>query len=394
MDRKIKIAFIGDGVEFTGFGRVLHSIAKYLYKEHNYEISWLGINTDGDPHEYPYRIYPTKTGKSVYGYDRTPLFLHREEPDLIFLLNDVWIITQYLTEIKNFYKGKNRPPIVVYFPVDAENHDISWYSNFDIVDVAVTYTEFAKRVATEAAPGIDFKVIPHGIDGDDFFKIDLPTLEIKRQVFPNLDELTNSFIFLNANRNQGRKRLDITMQAFTMFAQNKPENVKLYMHSGITDMHINTLVLAERYGISKRLIVSSKDHGVQRASISSLNVIYNATDVGINSGIGEGFGLTSVEHAVTGAPQIVPDHSACRELFSDCGLLVPAKQPFVIDNICTTGYLIRSDDLAVAMEKIYRDQELYHKLSLAGYKKFTDPKYSWSSITNTWNEIFTGLLNK
>jgi D-inositol-3-phosphate glycosyltransferase len=394
MDRKIKIAIFGDGILETGFGRVLHSIAKFLYSDYNYDISWLGLNTTGDPHGFPYRIYPTKTGKSVYGYDRTPYFLKQEEPDLIFLLNDVWIIKNYLDEIRTYYKDKKKPPIVVYFPVDAENHDIGWYSNFDLVDAAVTYTEYGKNVASQAAPGIDFKIIPHGIDSDDFFKIDLPVSEIKKQIFPNIDELINSFIYLNANRNQARKRLDITLQAFAMFSQNKPANVKLYLHSGVTDAHINTMVLAERYGIDRRLLVTSREHGVQRASISMLNVIYNACDVGLNSGIGEGWGLTNVEHAVTGAPQIVPDHSACRELFSDCGLLVPAPIPFVIENICTTGYLVRAEDLAIAMEKMYRDQELYHKLSIAGYKKFTSEKYSWKNITKQWNDIFVELLNK
>lgn len=388
-----KILLMGDGILETGFGRVLHSIAKFLYNDYKYSISWLGLNYDGDPHDFPYRMYPAKSNTSLYGFDRTPIILQREQPDLIFILNDVWIVDQYLEYIKKFYGERKRPPIVVYFPVDAEDHDIAWYKHFDIVDLAVTYTNFGKEVATQAAPGIDFKIMPHGVDSEDFFKIDMPIKEIRRQLFPHNPELMDTFIFLNANRNQPRKRLDITLQAFSLFSRDKPENVKLYLHCGVEDKHINTLVLAERYNIDKRLILSGKGKGIQRLPISTLNVIYNATDVGINTGIGEGWGLTSVEHAVTGAPQIVPAHSACKELFSECGVLVPPSLPSVIEGICTTGYEVRPDDVAKAMDIIYTNRQLYNQLSVAGYKKFTDEAYSWKKITEQWNTYFEELLN-
>jgi D-inositol-3-phosphate glycosyltransferase len=393
--KKVKLAIFGDGILETGFGRVLHSLAKFFHKTYKYDISWFGINCSGDPTPFPYRMYPTKTDKGPYGYEKTGYFLNKEQPDIIFLLNDSWILNIYLEQIKKYYKDKARPKIVIYTPVDAEDHDMAWYTNFDIVDEAVTYTEFGRNVLLKSAPGIDFKVIPHGIDSEDFFHIDLPIVEVKKKVYPNTEEFLNSFVFLNANRNQRRKRLDITLQAFSLFAKDKPDNVKLYMHSGITDQHINTLVLAERYGIDKRLCITTRVPGVQKLDIPSLNVLYNATDVGINTSIGEGWGLTNVEHAVTGAPQIVPNHSACRELFRDCGILVPANIPHVIENICTTGYVCRAEDVANAMQIIYEGaqekKELYNSISVAGYNKFNSPQYSWKEIAKQWHKLFLGI---
>lgn len=390
-----KLAIFGDGVLETGFGRVLHSLAKFWYKKNRYAISWLGINYNGEPHEFPYRMYQAKTDKGPYGYEKTSYFLDKEKPDIIFLLNDSWILDLYLEQIKKWYTNKEKPIIVIYTPVDAEDHDIAWYKHFDIVDQAVTYTEFGKKVLMKAAPGIDFKVIPHGVDTEDFFHIDLPVKEVKKKVFPNGEEFLNSFVFLNANRNQKRKKLDITLQAFAMFSRDKPENVKLYMHCGVTDQHINTLVLADRYGIGGRLLITSRAPGAQKMPIQFINALYNATDVGLNTGLGEGWGLTNVEHASTGAPQIVPNHSACRELFHDCGILVPANIPIVFDNICTTGYQCRAEDVAAGMQAIYEgalgEKSLYNTLSVAGYTKFNSPEYSWEEIAKTWHKLFLSL---
>jgi D-inositol-3-phosphate glycosyltransferase len=49
---------------------------------------------------------------------------------------------------------------------------------------------------------------------------------------------------LNANRNQPRKRIDITLRGFALFAVDKPETVQLYLHMGSEDMGWNALQLA------------------------------------------------------------------------------------------------------------------------------------------------------
>ena len=41
-----------------------------------------------------------------------------------------------------------------------------------------------------------------------------------------------------------------------------------------------------------------------------INLLYNACDVGINTSMGEGWGLISFEHGATGAAQIVPAHTS------------------------------------------------------------------------------------
>ena len=86
---------------------------------------------------------------------------------------------------------------------------------------------------------------------------------------------------------------------------------------GVEDCGWNIVLLAKRHGIEDRLILTAHMPFLPVVSNRVLNCIYNACDVGINTSIGEGWGLVSFEHAATGAGQIVPRHSACEELWRD-----------------------------------------------------------------------------
>jgi len=391
---KIKLGIWGDSVTPTGFARVLHSIVKFLPKK-DYDIFWIGVNYFGDPHPYEgLRIYPASLRGSgdFYGFNRAKEIFNMERPDIIFILNDAWITTQCLSIIKEMYKPEDRPKIVTYVPVDAVDHNPEWYKNFDIVDKVVAYTEFGKEVINIAVPSLVVDVIPHGIDRAAFRKLEQPKKEIKKMLYPDRpDYYEDSFIVLNANRNQPRKRIDITMQSFALFAKDKPENVKLYLHMGLEDMHMSIIPLAVRYGIDKRLIITNYNKGVQTVPDEALNRIYNGTDVGINTGLGEGWGLPNMEHASIGAPQVVGAYSALKELYQDCGLLVPASGVHVIDKIMTTGYLVNPVDVSEKLNELYNNKELYETLSLKSIEKFSQSKYSWENISKIWDKVFKEL---
>ena len=392
--KKARILWVSDLVAPTGFGRVAHSLLKYLIND--YEIVGVGVNYRGDPHDYKFPIFPASLDvKKPYGENRVCDLINGQDFDIVFILNDVYIINNYLKAIKGTVT-KPLPKIVVYFPVDSVAHDPEWYNNFDIVAKAVTYTKFGEWVVKDANPVIDVSVIPHGIDTSVFYKTHETRNDAKREFFApykdKLGDLDDSFIVLNANRNQPRKRLDVTMLGFAKFASNKPENVKIYMHCGIVDASINVDKLAHRYGIIKRLIVSSTNKGIQTVTDSRLNDIYNATDVGINTGFGEGWGLTNVEHAVTGAVQLVPNHSACRELFMGCGLLMNTIGEIMFDNTLTMGKLVSSDEVASKLEFLYRNPEEKERLAKLGYEKFTGKEYSWENISMQWDSLFSEIL--
>jgi glycosyltransferase involved in cell wall biosynthesis len=382
----------------TGFGRVAHSLLKYL--KDDYDITGVGVNYHGDPHTLGIKVYPATidVNRGIYGENRVCDLLNGQDFDIVFIINDAWVVDKYLAFIKERVK-KPFPKIVVYTPVDSSPHDPEWYRNFDIVTKLVAYTEFGRMIIKDASPQLEPEVIPHGVDLEVFHKTHKSRRESKEEFFTpyqdkiRIGDFIDSFIVLSAARNQPRKRLDITMQGFAKFARNKPSNVKLYMHCGMIDSSINVDKLAARFGIADRLIVSSVGRGIQTVSDFRMNSIFNSTDVGINTSMGEGWNLPSHEHAATGAIQLVPNHSSHREIYNDgCGVFMDTYAEYTLDNTLMVGKLISPDEVAAKLEFVYTHPEEAQKIAQAGYERLTSDVYNWKNISKQWDILFSEVL--
>lgn len=389
MKERLKGLWVSDLVVKTGFSSVSHGILNYITDKH--DITGIGVNFKGDPHDYKFPIFPAILGGDLYGIKRVVDILNSSEFDFLFILNDVWVIDMYLSAIKKDVT-RELPKIYVYFPVDAEQHSKKWYQNFDIVTKAFTYTEFGKKVVNQAAPSLDIGVMPHGTNIETYYKKFEKKADAKVHVFKDqiskLGDPNELFIVLSAQRNQPRKRLDITVEGFSLFAKDKPDTVKLYMHCGVVDTSMNIVELSERFKVDERLILTSVSRGIQQIPDSHLNDVYNACDVGINTSMGEGWSLTNSEHACTGAPQVVPNHSALSELYVDCGLLVEPVTTFTFDNSMVVGKLVSPYDVADKLQILYDDRTLLKELGEKGRAKFTQKKYQWQTIAKDWLKVF------
>lgn len=372
----------------TGFGNVIKFIVKHLPK-HKYDITILGLHYDGAPHDLDCIIYSVPGAAEIHYKDLAYSYIKKEQPDIIFLLHDIWVINNMLKFFKE-YKVLKKSKVVGYMPVDAEDHDPDWYKNVRHLDKLVVYNTFGQEVVKTACPHVKTQIIEHGVDSKVFHKLTASRSEIREKLFGNAKELDNGFIFLNAGRNQPRKLVDISMRAFAEFAKGK-KDVYLYMHCGYVDAHIDVLKLAKILGIHDKLLMSTAIPGMPNVPIEHLNYIYNFCDVGLNSGLGEGFGLPNAEQASIGKPQIVPNHSALGELYEDCGLLVPAKIKISLPEINTTGKMILPEEMAAHMELLYSNKKVYDDLALKSTTKFNSPRYSWKEIAKQWDNLFDTL---
>lgn len=406
---KVRILWISDGEAPTGFSRVAHNLIGNLNSE-KYDIHHLAINYRGDPHENWWKMYPAGTGGDLWGFGRFVNLIRFIQPQVIFLLNDPWVIQQYLAAIiqaKGVVQGIENVPVVVYFPVDAREHDPVWFRDYsELVDKACVYTEWGKGVVLEtgSVTPTQIDILPHGASSNLFYKIPDVTqgteiLKTGRQVaretiFPLKDkpEFLNSFIVLNANRNQPRKRIDITLRAFAQFARSKPKNVKLYLHMGVKDMGWDIVQLAQRYGFDERLAISTSNASLPHVPDDRLNLIYNACDVGLQTSMGEGWGLTSWEHAATGAPQIVPDHSVLPEIWGDSAMYIPTIADHVYEGTHTVGRVPSTDGLVEKLEEAYQDWktggEMLKDLGEKAIAITQKPKYQWKNIAKKLDKIF------
>lgn len=391
-----KILIIGDAVAPSGFARVIRSIFEPL-REH-YELHQLATRFDGGPHDYPWKLYPAGTGASRYGFDQIAPLVDQLRPAIVFLLYDIVFQVQYLEHLR---KAAAKPRTVIYSPVESGPIAPEIMQRLGGVSRYVVFTEYGRQ---EIASGLrtvrdndpafrfpDLDVIPHGVATERFFPLP-DKAEARRQM--NLADAAHrdAFIVLNANRNMPRKRIDLTIHGFALFAKDKPASVKLYLHMATEDTGWNVLILARRHGIFDRLIMTQADNSRPTFSDEQLNFLYNACDVGINTTTGEGWGMPSFEHAATRAAQIVPRHTSLVDLWRDAAEFIAPVTTLTWPGNLTHGHFVTPEGVAGALQRLYEDDAHREKLAAAAYRNATRPELSWTDISSRWQRLFDETL--
>lgn len=386
-----KILWIGEYAINSGFASVNRALIDELKKQ--FDITVIDTSAVAEMQSHQGINYLGLTNKDDFKAIQRLKSIDTAGFDLIFMLDDIWYIDLLLEGLINTlnYSGK----IVAYFPIDNPGADEVYYKHFNRLDAAITYTFFAKNVFLKENPTMTSKthVIPHGINFQSFYKLNQSKSELRQSVFGN-NQMNDKFIFLNANRNISRKRLDITIKAFSMMQNNA--NTMLWMHCGVTDLSMDIVRLGKRYGVSNRLIITNvggETNGIPKASTETLNKIYNCSDVGLNSSMGEGWGLTNAEHASIGKPQIVGNHTAFQELYANTPeLLVNVQAEWTYDNQMMIGYLIDPVDMAKKMDFISTNKGSYAAIAKITEKSFRKPAFEWQKIAQRFVAIFDELL--
>ena len=382
---KLRLLWVGDSPAVsTGFGRVSQGILEGLYQTGKYDVSVLGINHQiGDPHRYEgmFRIYPARAKGNVYGFNRVQEVIAKEKPDIIMLNNDLWIVAEYVKEIPE----NNR--IITYSPVDALPVQPDWIETLEKVNARVTtYTEFAKKGITDAKE-IPVDIIGHAVDTDEFYP-----MEDARKFMANIPP--DCFIIQNVNRNQPRKRLDLFLKAMQLWLSRLPksdrENVNFYYHGTLRDVGWNLVQLAQRWGIDDRFLITDQTHitPAQGVPLGMLCKIYNCADVHVMTSMGEGFGLSPFESAACGVAQVVPAHSACKELWEDKAQLINVDHWEVLTGgINTEGGVIDVEHLVSILDDLYHNREKTKEYGRIAYDYVQRKEFTWNYIANRFDRI-------
>ncbi len=391
MNGRVKILWIGDSpASSTGFGRVSQAILENLYQTGRYEVSVLGVNhIVGDPHRYEgmFRIYPSRTKGDVYGFNRVEEVIAKEKPDIILLNNDLWIVSEYVKLIP----ANNR--IITYSPVDALPVQSNWLESLEKVNAKMTvYTQFAKEGVLNCKQMDDISIIGHGVDTDEFYPV-----EDARKFLANIPE--DAFVIQNVNRNQPRKRLDLFLKAMQIWlsrlSSSDRSNVCFYYHGTLRDVGWNLVSLAQRWGIDDRFLVTDQNTmtPAQGVPLAMLNRIYNCADVHVMTSMGEGFGLSPFESAACGVAQIVPAHSACKELWEGVASLIKVKEWEVLTGgINTEGGVIDEEHLAEILDDLYHNRDKVKELGRKAYQHVSQEKFTWAYVAGQFDSVIADVL--
>ncbi|HZE12359.1 MAG TPA: glycosyltransferase family 4 protein [Chthoniobacterales bacterium] len=391
-----KILIIGDAVAPSGFARVIRSIFEPLHD--HYELHQLATRFDGGPHNYPWKLYPASAGTSRYGFDQLAALIDQIEPAIVFLLYDIVFQVQFLQFLR---KASRRPKFVFYSPVESGPIAPEIMQRLAGISRYVVFTEYGRReiesalrAVRESDPAFQFPaldVIPHGVATEKFFPLP-DKAEARQRMRLDDAEHRDAFIVLNANRNMPRKRIDLTIHGFALFAKDKPPDVKLYLHMATEDTGWNVLILAKRYGIFDRLIMTQADNTRPTFSDEQLNFLYNACDVGITTTTGEGWGMPSFEHAATRAAQIVPRHTSLVDLWEGAAEFLDSVMTLTYPGNLTHAHIVTPEGVASALQRLYDDRPHRDALAEAGYRNSTRPELNWNMIAGRWRQLFSEML--
>lgn len=366
-----------------GYSRIGNILSNYLASKDN-TVYYVGISNFGNETiERP--IHPNvvlidalkedqaRGSTELYGVDLICDKIEIIQPDIVFLYNDIIVISRIFNNFNQRKLNTNNEfkvftyldLVYPYEKVELVSH-VESYSNIIFV-----FGEYWKNNLIHlGVPESKIKILPHGFDDNIFFPTN--TSMSKKHLGFEPDD----FIILNTNRNSYRKAIDKTIDSFVRFlkVKNCDPKIKLFLnmntdrtviHNGCNVMN-QLRVACIREEIDYGRVINSHvfiKQGGKAYTDEELNILYNACDVGINTCIGEGFGLCNLEHGGIGKPQIISWIGGLTDIFnSDYSTCVePIDQVYVSDSLDFHGgylQLCPVDGFVDGMVKYYDDREI------------------------------------
>jgi glycosyltransferase involved in cell wall biosynthesis len=398
-----------------GYSRIANIITNYL-AEKGHDVYYFGISNFKNDNIKRY-IHPKiilidgleeekKLGTNeLYGVNSICDYINTIKPDILFLYNDIIVISRIFN---NFIERKMdiKCKVITYLDLVYPYEKINLVKHIDIFsNLIFVFGQYWKDNLIEM--GIDknkIDILSHGFDDKIFFKLD--RLDAKKYFNFDLDD----FIILNSNRNNYRKCIDKTIDAFVKFLKmkNLNKNIKLFLNMDTNELNNSGYDIKNQFEISciknnvdyKNIIdnhVFIKDRN--KFSDEQLNILYNACEIGINTCVGEGFGLCNLEHGGIGKPQIISNVGGLTDIFKPeySTPINPIEEIYISNNIDFHGGYIkicRTDDFVDAMNKYYDDNDILLEHGNKSRKTIIE-QYNWDNILNNMEikikQIYFGL---
>lgn len=288
------------------------------------------------------------------------------------------------------------PRFFAYMPIDGWRMDPRLLLRLGPDVTLVPYTDAARATlqCAVSSSNIDPARIPrivtpigHGLDPRFRPLTAAERLQERRRLFPGDKEIGSAFVILNANRNQTRKRIDITLEGFARFAR-EADNVRLLLHME-TRRSYDVPAMVSALGIVRHVKLTTNHSSAHPSlEIGALNKVYNAADAGLNTSVAEGWGLVAFEHAATGAAQVMTGTAVARELWPQGAILLPATDAAPYSRVFL-GEATRPAHVAAALASLY-DQRERARVGLEATENASQSRLSWECAAARWAELLGG----
>jgi glycosyltransferase involved in cell wall biosynthesis len=212
-------------------------------------------------------------------------------------------------------------------------------------------------------PSRNVSVFSHGIDNNKFNKISKS--EAKKAIGIQED----GFMIFNMNRNSYRKLLDITIKAFVRFWKLTGCDEKVFLVLNCrkdidTGYNFRDIVriACMLENVDHTILMNNNirflsDNMCGNVSDECINTAINASDIGMNTCGGEGFGLCNAEGAYLGVPQIVTNTGGLSDIFRGFDNMLVDPKVFMS---LPAGIDFHNGELAICDYKDFADKLLYY----------------------------------
>lgn len=386
---KRRLLWVGHVLTETGYSRVSENLLPYFLKD--WDVAVLGVGYDGDPHGKPYRIYRADRRGDPWGVNRLHEVIVQERPSVICLIGEPWTLMAQIQEIR--IRMRNAVKIVGYCVVDGENMKAEHAEWLTQLDVCIFPTQFALDQAKQAEYNGYWFIVPHGLDPTVY----KPCNQQRARQIIGLGNVLgpDAFVFGNVNENQPRKRIDLTVAAWSrwFFARGKPANAYLYIHANKNSpVGWDLGQMAKHHGIRGHIVAPAED---VRYGEASMKYVYNALNVQFTTSMGEGWGFTTMEGMACGVPQLVPTIAALGEWTAGVALPVDVDRTRPLMTNQQQNVLMYAptvDSVAAALDVLWSDPQLRERLGQAGRRLVLGGEFRWSHVAAGFEAAFQDAM--
>ena len=382
-----RLLLIGHWAPGAGLTRVLLQLARALTPEVGVRVLGLVPAGGGGRIEVPAGVAVHEVPQTGFRFHVPPELLRRHindfRPEHVLVMGPAFMISPVAHALQP-YRVITR--ILLYLSVEGELTSPIPLHLIDFADTLMLYTESARAglmaLAERAGrPQGQFAVLGHGVDTTAFRPVGRSASDIRRELLPSLPGGENILLVLNSNRAYRRKRLDLTIAGFAAFARKRPGRYLYLNVCGLGSRPRADLEAAiTDSGVADRVLINALNPDGDPLPEESLNLLYNACEIGVTTAMGEGWGLGTFEHAATGAAQIVPGHTTFLENWDGAAIMLPPVSRAPVFYEYTDMLEISATDLADELTRLCEDRGLLTCMSQTAYARATEPRFGWDEI--------------
>jgi hypothetical protein len=320
-DASMKLLIVSADPRMTlGYSKVIQRIANYLASKDvevvmytvNYEQKKALPNVFIDPR---IKLLPVKDPHS-FGLDAFRSKVDEEQPDYVLVYACCNVVYQYIERLNPDTK------VVVYIDICQKWADTLKFQKLKkrVYHWFTFLGCWRDHLVNDQKIDVDrVSVLEHGVNFDELKQLSVRESKARFGF--------DGFTVVNMNRNSLRKEWHTTIAGFVEFLSrhNYDPSIKLYVSCGVNDTDRRcdieqcTYVEFMKRGLdylnyTRNFILNTKPLQLTK---EELNMLYCGSDVGINTCLSEGFGLTSVEHAYFNKPQVLTDIPTFRDTLGD-----------------------------------------------------------------------------